>query len=307
MAAEDTPRLNGTQTRGLTALAKEARPLGNRELKEIAGVELTGVNSKNLVAWGLVTREERRPLVHEITAAGRRVAESATTTPDDDHAPAAEVKPSAGLTPNQILALVVLMAEARQLTNKELAGLAGFAITGRDNTVLEDAGLIVTDRGKRPFAHRLTDKGWHTVRTLHTTAAPKEGKSAIQSLFALLAGVSRALQRLEIAHQDFFDRDAAPAVPVVQVEATPDVEGLIRAAYQGLTDRPGNWVGLAELRGVLGGLDRSVVDEVLLRLVRQPGVRIIPVANKKSLTDRDRDAALRIGAEDSHAIAIAAA
>ncbi len=41
------------------------------------------------------------------------------------------------LTPNQILALVVLMAEARELTNNDLKELAGFALTGADNAKLE--------------------------------------------------------------------------------------------------------------------------------------------------------------------------
>jgi hypothetical protein len=35
-------------------------------------------------------------------------------------------------------------------------------------------------------------------------------------------------------------------------------------------------------------------------------VRLIPVANLKSLTVRDREAALRLGGEDNHAIAIEA-
>jgi hypothetical protein len=70
------------------------------------------------------------------------------------------------LTPNQINALVVLMVEARELTNSELKDLAGFALTGADNTKLvKAAGLVQTDRSHRPFAHELTDKGWAFVRT----------------------------------------------------------------------------------------------------------------------------------------------
>jgi hypothetical protein len=63
-------------------------------------------------------------------------------------------------------------------------------------------------------------------------------------------------------------------------------------------------VGLAALRERLADVDRGAVDSALRAMARQHDVRIIPVANTKSLTDRDRDAALRIGMEDNHTLAI---
>ncbi len=45
--------------------------------------------------------------------------------------PAADDAPN--LNPNQILALVVLMAAAREVNNNELKELAGFSLTGDDN------------------------------------------------------------------------------------------------------------------------------------------------------------------------------
>ena len=42
-------------------------------------------------------------------------------------------------------------------------------------------------------------------------------------------------------------------------------------------------------------------------MVQRDGVRIIPVANTKSLTARDRAAAVRIGDEENHALAIGSA
>ncbi|MFC7482691.1 hypothetical protein ACFQX7_25505 [Luedemannella flava] len=90
------------------------------------------------------------------------------------------------LTPNEILALVVLMVEARELTNNELKALAGFALTGAQNTKLVKAGLVETNRSHRPFSHQLTEKGWRVVRELHTVAPPKAGGSAIRSLFTVL-------------------------------------------------------------------------------------------------------------------------
>src|SRR5262245_40654208 len=105
------------------------------------------------------------------------------------------------LTPNQILALVVLMSEAREVDNNELKELAGFALTGTDNAKLETKlGLVTTDRSHRPFSHQLTDEGWRVVKALHTTQPPKQGKSASRTLFTLLGNIHRALEQLQTTH-----------------------------------------------------------------------------------------------------------
>ncbi|MEH1102123.1 hypothetical protein [Micromonospora sp. CPCC 205561] len=204
------------------------------------------------------------------------------------------------LTPNQINALVVLMVEARELTNSELKELAGFTLTGPDNAKLVRLGLVETDRSHRPFSHQLTDEGWRVVRQLHASTPPSSGRSATRSLFTLLSNLHRSLDRLRLSHADFFARPAAPAA----VRDQNDVEGQIRAAYHELARRPGAWVGLADLRDRLGAQDRGTVDATLREMVRQDGVRIIPVANTKSLAARDRAAAVRIGDEENHALAI---
>jgi hypothetical protein len=215
------------------------------------------------------------------------------------------------LTPTQILALVVLMAEARELSNNELKELAGFTLTGADNTKLLNLGLVETDKSHRPFSHQLTDKGWRVVRELPTSIPPKAGGSGIKSLFTLLANLQRSLDRLQISHAEFFKQTPSAATPAPPVPAQParavpagDPESVVRAAYAELAKAPGDWVGMADLRDHLGGLDRETVDETLRRMVHHEDVRIIPVANTKALLPRDRAAALRIGDEDNHTLSI---
>ncbi|WP_320066741.1 hypothetical protein [Micromonospora sp. RTGN7] len=241
------------------------------------------------------------------------------------------------LTPNQINVLVVLMVEARKLNNTELRELAGFTLTGKDNKKLVDLDLVETDKKHRPFSHELTDEGWRVMRELHTGTPPKTGGSGSRSLFTLLGNLHRGLGRLRVSHADFFSQAsaappaaeaAAPPLPAEAAEAAEaaaspsaaeaaaapampttagDVAELIRAAYGELAKAPGAWVGLADLRERLGEVDRAAVDAALRVLVRQAGVRIIPVANSKSLTARDRAAAVRIGEEDNHILSIGAA
>ncbi|RAN93467.1 hypothetical protein GAR05_05551 [Micromonospora saelicesensis] len=225
------------------------------------------------------------------------------------------------LTPNQINALVVLMVEARRLTNVELKELAGFTLTGKDNTKLVDLGLVDTDRTHRPFAHELTEQGWRVARQLHTAAPPKQGGSTTRSLFVVLSNLHRSLDRLRVSHGDFFKQTEATAAPatsepqhqapaptVTATAAAPvsaaEVEALVRSAYRDLATAPGAWVGLADVRDRLADTDRAALDAALRAMVGREDVRIIPVANTKSLTARDRAAAVRIGNEDNHALAI---
>lgn len=198
------------------------------------------------------------------------------------------------LTPTQVYAMVVLMAEARVVDNKELQELAGLTLTGANRTALNSKGLVESTRVGRTYAHQLSDKGWRLMREeLHTGAPHRTGGSALRSMFTLLANLHRALDRLQTPYAEFFKQTA----PV-------DVESRIRAAYEALAPAPGEWVGLADLRERLADLDRDAVDSALRAMARQDGVRVIPVANTRSLTDRDRAAALRIGMEDNHTLAI---
>jgi hypothetical protein len=75
-------------------------------------------------------------------------------------------------------------------------------------------------------------------------------------------------------------------------------------AYAKLPKGPAGYVGLADLRDQLSDLERADVDEALRQLSRLPGVHVSPVANRKSLTQRDRDAAVRIGEDENMMISV---
>jgi hypothetical protein len=199
------------------------------------------------------------------------------------------------LTGNQMLALVVLMAEARPLNNNELKELAGFTLTGADNKKLVALGLVETDKATRPFTHELTDAGWAVVRKIRT--APARSGSAIKALVTLLSNLDRALTG-RYSHAMFFTRTP---------ESTVDVQGQVRVAYDKLAPAPGEWVGLADLRDSLAGVPRADLDAALRFMARLDDVRVIPVANAKALKPRDRAAALRIGDEENHSLSIGAA
>lgn len=95
---------------------------------------------------------------------------------------------------------------------------------------------------------------------------------------------------------------------VKSVTAKPEpvttTEARIRSAYENLSASPGAWVGLAALRDALSDIPPLQIDYVLVRMERLVGISIAPEENQKTLTQRDRDAAVEIGGKKKHLIAI---
>lgn len=59
-------------------------------------------------------------------------------------------------------------------------------------------------------------------------------------------------------------------------------------------------VTLADLRDALGRLPRGEVDRVLRDLAMNREIDLAPEVNPKTLTDRERNAAIHMGGEDHH-------
>lgn len=79
----------------------------------------------------------------------------------------------------------------------------------------------------------------------------------------------------------------------------------VRAAYQSLASEQGAWVSLARLRDALPGMSRQEQDRAIKSLYdNSEDVNIVPENNQKSLTQAQRDAALRFGGQDKHLISI---
>ncbi|HEY7225317.1 MAG TPA: hypothetical protein VH561_17220 [Micromonosporaceae bacterium] len=212
------------------------------------------------------------------------------------------------LTLHQVAVLSALMVEARELSNAELAELTGGGLTGDDRRQLVCRGLIEERRVGRSYAFELSAQGWSMG--LSVLAEQSRGKgAAATTIRMLLTGLTRALDVRGVDARSFFGSEPTdgaggsamtePAVPDVDT-----VEDRIRMSYAKLANEPAGWVSLADLRDLLDDIPRSELDTALKWMAVQPGVRLIPVANLKSLSTRERDAALRFGGEENHAFAI---
>jgi hypothetical protein len=98
------------------------------------------------------------------------------------------------------------------------------------------------------------------------------------------------------------DEPAQPDSP----DDGPDVrlESNIRAAYSDLATKTQDWIRLSVLRERLGNPDKTEMDRLLMDMVRTGRVHLAPSSNRKALTDADHGAAIRIGGQDKHLIAI---
>jgi hypothetical protein len=206
------------------------------------------------------------------------------------------------LSLHQIAVLSALMVEARELTNAELAELTGGGLMGEDRKRLVSGGLVQERRVGRSYAFELSAEGWSTGLTVLADQARGKGAAAT-TIRMLLHGLNRALDARNVDLRTFFSTtQPAPAEPAVPDVDT--VEERIRAGYAKLAPEPAGWVSLADLRDLLDDIPRPELDTALKWMAVQPGVRLIPVANLKSLSTRDREAALRFGGEENHAFAI---
>jgi hypothetical protein len=202
----------------------------------------------------------------------------------------------ADLTGTERAVLVVLMAEARAVPNPDLVALGPkLDKPGRDK--LNRLGLIESQRSGGRFVHELTDRGWHLCRDIFSDGPPPRSTGPAKTLYTVLAALDRYLHGADLSLADLFGSDGHEPGP-------PDVEDRIRHAYAGLTSRPGGWVSLTRLRIELADTPRAEVDAALHTLFRAPGVSLIPEENQKVLTAADRDAAVVIGDENKHLIAI---
>jgi hypothetical protein len=200
------------------------------------------------------------------------------------------------LTGTEQAVLLVLMAECRPVPNPELKTL-GPELKKSHRDRLRRLNLIEVTAGS-PMVLDLTDDGWAVCRSLIGADPPPGVRGQGRVLYTLLKSLGRYFERCELVPADVF------AAPVESDTGAHDVPGRIRQVYNSRVRRPGGWLGLAALRDGLADVPRDDLDAALVALYQQPGVSLIPEENQKALTAADDAAAVRIGGQRKHLIAI---
>lgn len=211
--------------------------------------------------------------------------------------------PSDEFSTKQRAALFALLAEAREVSNPELRERYGFALDGKDRARLNKLKLVDSRKEGQPYIHELTDTGWRWCAD-ELSAAPGGRAGTIErALYGVLAGLGRYLEGTGQGLADIFAPNGGNGAPRSE-DSKVDVEGGIVAGYRALASEPGEFVKLSTLRQKLADVPRADTDAGLAKMYRARRINLIPQANQLTLTDEDREAALRIGGEHKHLISI---
>jgi hypothetical protein len=207
------------------------------------------------------------------------------------------------LTGTQQAVLLVLMAEARPVRNPELAEL-GPKLEKSSRDKLIERRLIEVTAEKPAMVFELTDLGWATCAAIIGADTPERPSGQGKALYTVLRALRRYFDRDDVAPGDVFlplDDDALAGEPDVLGD---QVEEKVRTAYVRLAARDGGWVSLVRLRDDLSDVSKHDLDAALTRMYRIPGVSLVPEENQKTLSAQDRAAAVSIGDQAKHLIAI---
>jgi hypothetical protein len=187
-------------------------------------------------------------------------------------------------------ALMVVMLANREVPNVELKDTYKITLLPKDRDAVNRDKLLETSKEGRRYIHKITDKGidWCMTHLLESELPARVGPQA---------RVNQALLRRMVP----FLRERGLLVEAIRSRG---LEELIRQVYLELGDGFQDWVRLAKIRPRLDGADREEVDETLLKMVKTGSVHLVPDSNRKVLTEEDHAAAIRIGGEDKHLMAI---
>lgn len=204
---------------------------------------------------------------------------------------------------NLMLALVHLRGSGTTAAFKVAFDFDKVETTARRS--LTEQGLIAIDKSVRPYVYELTDAGWLATRKLLAEPSPKKVSSrTARILWAIMGDFSAHMDRTGAELADLYPPPAAPAPQ--ETQETHDPQEAVHRAYRELVGETTDWVPLRRLREHLGETDRETLDQALTELLASHAIRLIPESNQKTLTQADRDAAIWLGGQYQHLIAIEA-
>ena len=209
-------------------------------------------------------------------------------------------------------ALLILLREGQEIANADLKNVRGLELKRANRERLRELKLIdVRAEGQRIHIG-LSDQGWgRALDVIGTEPPPRSGYQGA-AIYAQVAALRDYLNAAQIPVAEFFTAQGySPSESLAErdaeSQAEPTVEAvaaLIRNAYNGIANAPDHAIKISRIRAALPHVRSADIDAALTAMNRQDGVRIFAEANQKTLTDADRAAAVSIGNQDKHLLAI---
>ncbi|MQM28862.1 hypothetical protein [Glycomyces albidus] len=210
------------------------------------------------------------------------------------------------LTQRERFILLALMVHEppTDVTNTALKASFGLDVGAGERENLAAAGYLTFLRARssgQPYLYELTAAG--RERAVEELAGSADPKSAInlRVVYALFNAVHRFLQRNHVPAEAVFNADRHD----IGGDLDSPVGDAVAKEYGNLAEGPGAWVPLRALRDALPNIDRGELDDTLKLLLRRRVIRLTSEANRRTLSEADKAAALNIGGDDKHWMAIA--
>jgi hypothetical protein len=201
---------------------------------------------------------------------------------------------AAELTSADYAYLIILKAEDREISNTEMAELYGVRLRNPELTKL--TGYVGCTKKGSTFWHIITKEGLRALAKdlkLEQRRRVPDGKKPSVREDDLYWAAMLAQQKLLLRS------------PGKKIVAPPtDLAGRVRAAYAALADTPGTWVKLANLRAQLADVSRAELDKTLEQMLDSPDFQLEPEPFGHRIGPEERAAAVNIGGEDRHKLAI---
>jgi len=187
--------------------------------------------------------------------------------------------------------LFALMLARTEVGNPDLKKNYGIELRAAARDRLNKDGRIRSWMVGRRYVHQITDDGvaW-CAKEFDRLEAPERAGALPRVMFEVMHRFPQYLRWRDIDFADFIERGS--------------LEELIRNLYEQLSTKSGDWVRLAKIRPQTEGVDREAIDAVLAKMIKTDWVHLAPDSNRKALTGEDHEAAIRIGNEDKHLLAI---
>ena len=206
---------------------------------------------------------------------------------------------AAELTAAEYAYLIILEAEGREISNNEMFELYEVRLKSPDYEKLNADGYVVSTTKPRPYRHVITDKGSKVLGEALTIDQGRAGEGAKRS-----AGERQLFWAAMVAQQKLLLAKRNGTSAVIKEPESTDLDSRIRAAYTKLAGAPGDYVDLTELRPLIADASKGEVDKALVRLLDSPDVRLEPEPFGHRIGAEERKAAVHIGGEDRHKLAI---
>jgi hypothetical protein len=188
--------------------------------------------------------------------------------------------------------LAILNVEDREITNTEMDKKYGFRLVGPHLKKLLAADYVYTNKERAPYRHVITKAGIKALTRPWAMDDDHVGKGERRTLR------DRQHWAGMVVLQSMMTGGPTVVTPPV------DLNGRIRTAYRTLVSAPGEWVDLTALRPLFADVSKTDLDGALKRLLRDDDVRLEPEPFGHRVGDEERRAAVHVGGEDRHKLAI---